>query len=118
MKSLRSYAALAVAAAALACQPAAFAQDHHDDHPAPARHDDHPAPAHHENHPYVRHTEWKKGYHMKQEDWSRGERIDWHAYHLRQPPSGYEWREVDGNYVLAAIATGVVASVIVASSVH
>jgi Ni/Co efflux regulator RcnB len=99
MKLIHSFAALAVAASALACQPAAFAEEHHD-------------------HPYVHHEEWKKGYHMKHEDWARGERIDYRHYHLNAPPRGYEWREVDGNYVLAAVATGVVASVIAASSVH
>lgn len=67
---------------------------------------------------YVRHEEWKKGEHIRQEDWNRGERVDYHQYHLRQPPHGYEWREVDGNYVLAAITTGVIASTIVASEVH
>jgi len=61
---------------------------------------------------YVRHDEWKKGYHMNQADWGRGEKVDWNAHHLRHPPSGYEWRQVDGNYVLAAVATGVIASVI------
>ncbi len=83
----------------------AFAQDHHDDHP-------------HDNHQYVRHDEWKKGAHMRQEDWNRGERIDYRHYHLHAPPRGYEWRQVDGNYVLAAVATGVIASVIAASAAH
>jgi Ni/Co efflux regulator RcnB len=73
---------------------------------------------HHENHPYVRHTEWKKGYHMKQEDWNRGEKIDYRTYHLNAPPNGYEWREVDGNYVMAAIATGIIASTVIAASQH
>jgi len=73
---------------------------------------------HPDNHHYVKHEEWKKGYHMRQEDWNRGEKVDWHQYHLRRPPSGYEWRLVDGNYVLAAVATGVIASVVIASSVH
>jgi Ni/Co efflux regulator RcnB len=76
------------------------------------------ADEHHDNHQYVRHNEWKKGYHMRQEDWSRGEKVDYRTYHLRTPPSGYEWREVDGNYVLAAVATGVIASVVIASTVH
>ena len=49
---------------------------------------------------------------MQHEDWSRGQPVDWHARHLRRPPHGYEWREVDGNYVLAAAATGIIASVI------
>jgi Ni/Co efflux regulator RcnB len=78
----------------------AFADDHHDDHH------------------YVKHEEWKKGYHMKHEDWDRGTRIDYRTYHLRRPPSGYEWREVDGNYVLAAIATGVIVSTVLAAETH
>jgi len=86
---------------------AAFANDH----------DDHDRDQHHD-HPYVRHEEWRKGYHMKHEDWGRAERIDYRAYHLRRPPRGYEWREVDGNYVLGAVATGVIASVVIASTVH
>ena len=67
---------------------------------------------------YVRHSEWHKGAKISHDDWQRGAQVDWHAHHLRQPPRGYEWREVDGNYVLAAIATGVIASVIIASSTH
>jgi Ni/Co efflux regulator RcnB len=73
---------------------------------------------HHDNHAYVRHDEWKKGYQMHHEDWARGERVDYHHYHLQAPPHGYEWREVDGNYVLAAVATGVIASAVVASETH
>ena len=73
---------------------------------------------HHDDQKYVRHDEWKKGCHMNHDDWNRGRQVDYRTYHLRQPPSGYEWREIDGNYVLAAVATGVVASVIVASAAH
>ena len=78
--------------------PLSFAQDHHDG--------------------YVKHDEWKKGYHMKPEDWKRGQPVDYRHYHLNSPPHGYEWREVDGNYVLAAVATGVIASAVVASTVR
>jgi Ni/Co efflux regulator RcnB len=67
---------------------------------------------------YVHHDEWKKGAKMRDEDWKRGEHIDYRERHLRAPPEGYEWREVDGNYVLAAVATGVIASVVVAAAVH
>jgi Ni/Co efflux regulator RcnB len=66
-------------------------------------------------HNYVHHQEWHKGARMKNEDWSRGEHVDYKQRHLRRPPHGYEWREVDGNYVLAAVATGVIASVIAAT---
>lgn len=80
----------------------AFAQDHHNDE-------------HTQQHQrYVKHNDWKKGSHMRSEDWSRGEQVDWHAHHLRQPPRGYEWREIDGNYVLAN-SGGLVFSVVIAS---
>lgn len=89
----------------ICCAPvAALAQ--HDDH-----HDD-------QHQRYVHHEEWKKGYHMRHDDWDRGERIDYRTYHLRQPPRGYEWREVDGNFVMAAVATGIIASVVAASAAH
>lgn len=86
----------------------AIAQDNH--------RDDHHDADHHDT--YVEHKEWKKGYHMKDEDWHRGQPVDYRTHHLRQPPRGYEWRQVDGNYVLAAVATGVIASVIAASAAH
>jgi Ni/Co efflux regulator RcnB len=96
----------------ICCTPlAALAQ--HDDHPNDRRDDNHDA----HQQQYVHHNEWRKGYHMRSEDWNRGERIDdYRTYHLSAPPRGYEWRQVDGNYVLAAAATGVIASVIVASA--
>jgi hypothetical protein len=55
---------------------------------------------------------WRKGGRMDHDAWNRGARVDWHAHHLRAPPRGYEWREVDGRYVLAAITTGVIADII------
>ena len=61
---------------------------------------------------YVQHQDWRRGHRMAQEDWGRGQQVDWRSHHLRHPPRGYEWREVDGNYVLAAAATGLIASII------
>jgi Ni/Co efflux regulator RcnB len=95
----RIYRSLAVTAlAASLIGPATFAQDHRDD-----------------NHPagYVEHNEWKKGYHMKSEDWSRAHPVDYKQYHLNAPPRGYEWRSVDGHYVLAN-NRGVITTVVVA----
>ena len=63
---------------------------------------------------YRRHDEWRRGGRIAQEDWNRGQSVDWRSHHLRRPRSGYEWRQVDGNYVLAAAATGVIASMMVA----
>ena len=61
---------------------------------------------------YVRHDDWRRGHRMERADWDRGERVDWRSHHLRHPPRGYEWRNVDGNYVLAAAATGLIASIV------
>ena len=56
--------------------------------------------------------------------WHKGDRLpdsyrsnqyvvnDWQSRHLRQPPSGYHWVQVNGDYVLAAIATGVIADML------
>lgn len=68
----------------------------------------------HDNHHYVRHEEWKKGYHMRHEDWDRGERVDYRHYRLHEPPPGYEWRLIDGQYVLADSSTGVISMTVVA----
>jgi Ni/Co efflux regulator RcnB len=76
------------------------------------------AEEHHDGHAYVRHDEWKKGANINHDDWNRGEKIDYRQHHLNAPPRGYEWREVDGNYVLAAVATGLISSVIIASAEH
>jgi Ni/Co efflux regulator RcnB len=60
---------------------------------------------HHDNHAYVEHKEWKKGAPIRREDWNRGDKVDYHHDHLSAPPRGYEWRSVDGNYVLANSST-------------
>ncbi len=60
---------------------------------------------HHDNHSYVRHKEWKKGAAIRHEDWDRGDKVDYRQYHLSAPPDGYEWRMIDGNYVLVNVST-------------
>lgn len=79
--------ALPILAATLTCLPA-LAQDH----PDQDRHD---------NSTYRQHVEWKKGSRIQQEDWNRGDKVDYRANHLQRPPEGHEWRQIDGNYVLA-----------------
>lgn len=37
---------------------------------------------------------------------------DWHHHHLARPAPGYQWVQVGPDYVLAAIATGVIASLV------
>lgn len=59
--------------------------------------------------------------------WVKGQRLDaryrgngyyvsdWRRHGLRAPPRGYRWVRVDDQYILAAVATGLIASVILAS---
>jgi len=54
-------------------------------------------------------------------EWHRGGRVpaqyrghqyvvnDWRGHHLSAPPRGYQWVQVGNDYVLAAIATGIIA---------
>lgn len=101
--------AIAVATVVLTTLPGiALAQDRDHDRQAP--------PPQHSH--YVHHSDWHRGGRISHDDWDRGRQVDYRHYHLRRPPRGYEWREVDGNYVLAAIATGVIASVVIASQGH
>ena len=37
---------------------------------------------------------------------------DWRARRLQAPPSGYHWVSANGDFVLAAIATGLIAQII------
>jgi Ni/Co efflux regulator RcnB len=98
--------ALAVSAVTLALTGSlAVAQDH----------DDHGRDHHDDQHQhYVHHNDWKKGHRINHDDWNRGERVeDWQAHHLRRPPAGYEWRSIDGNYVLARPSDGFIFSVVI-----
>jgi Ni/Co efflux regulator RcnB len=57
-------------------------------------------------------------------DWHRGDRLpseyrgrqyvvdDWRGHHLSAPPRGYQWVQAGPDYVLAAIATGVIANIL------
>lgn len=101
-------AAIAVFLISGAGAGAASAQPH-DDHRGS---DDHHGSFDHRGGP---HHNWRRGGRIDRDDWSRGQRFDYRAHHLRRPPRGYEWREVDGNYVLAAVATGIIADILLNS---
>jgi Ni/Co efflux regulator RcnB len=57
-------------------------------------------------------SDWRRGGYVARDDWGRGDVIDYRRHHLRRPPYGYQWREIDGRYVLAAVASGIIADVI------
>jgi len=37
---------------------------------------------------------------------------DWRNHHLSAPPRGYQWVQTGGDYVLVAIATGIIAQIL------
>jgi Ni/Co efflux regulator RcnB len=112
MKILRiastSLAVLALGTSlALAQQPPRQEEHRDEQHQPPQQREQRPVEPQRNEHP-----EWRKGSRMRQDDWQRGERVDYREHHLRAPPRGYEWREVDGRFILGAIATGVIADII------
>lgn len=59
--------------------------------------------------------QWRRGQRIGYNDWSGAQPVDYRAHHLRHPPRGYEWRESRGQYVMAAVASGVIASIILSN---
>lgn len=55
---------------------------------------------------------WTRGSYLPRTYWSYGV-SDYGRYHLRTPPRGYHWVRAGNDYVLAAIATGLIMDVIV-----
>jgi Ni/Co efflux regulator RcnB len=37
---------------------------------------------------------------------------DWRGHHLNAPPRGYQWVQSGGDYLLVAVATGIIASIL------
>jgi len=70
---------------------------------------------HADRRPYPQpHAEWHRGDRVPGEYRGRNYVVnDYRAYHLNAPPRGYQWMGVGGDYVLAAIATGIIAQIIV-----
>jgi Ni/Co efflux regulator RcnB len=76
-------------------------------HPPPPPH---PEPQHDAYGPP--HGGWHEGDHYNGER----ETVDWHQHHLHQPPPGYEWVQSDNQFVLIAVTTGIIASIIASSA--
>ena len=91
--------ALTVAALAGSTAGAAFAQPYGGDHPGwgPDRGGEY---------------HYRRGERMGYNDWSGAPVVDYRQHHLRRPRDGYEWREHNGRYVMVAVATGIIASIL------
>ncbi|WP_434115588.1 RcnB family protein [Paraburkholderia caffeinilytica] len=118
-------------ASLLGASVTAFAQPHNDDHGGDQPSHDRPNPGHGAQHDgYGRGpalhdaSRGGPGGPIPHNDWHKGERLpveyrdrnyvvdDWRGHGLQAPPRGYQWVGVNGDYVLAAIATGVIANVL------
>lgn len=112
---------LSVALASLTAAAPVLADDDHGEH-------GHAAEYH--GHGHDRGNHGRAAEHRRDDDahghWHRGERLpehyrgegyevrDWRAHHLHAPGRGERWVRVDGDYVLMAVTTGVILSIIAA----
>ena len=61
----------------------------------------------------ARGPEFRRGHRLPPEYRNRTYVVnDWRRHHLNAPPRGYQWVQVGPDYVLAAIATGLIANLI------
>lgn len=101
--------------------PAPYDHDHGHDHDHHGHYDHHDHDhhdrgyGHYDHHDRGRHEGWRRS--ERWHRWERGRRYggpvyvvrDYGYYHLRRPPRGYHWVRGDAdNYLLVAIATGII----------
>ncbi|MFM0721240.1 RcnB family protein [Paraburkholderia strydomiana] len=56
---------------------------------------------------------WHRGDHLPSDYRDHQYVVDnWHEHNLQAPPRGYRWVGINGDYVLAAVATGVIAQIV------
>lgn len=60
----------------------------------------------------VKKHRWERG--NRFERWRNYREVDYRRYHLRRPPAGHRWVRVDNDYLLIAIGSGLIASIIAA----
>ena len=82
---------------------AAMAQPYHDGH-HDGRNDRHDR--------YDRHHRWARGERLPAQYRGHGYYVDYRRHHLRAPPRGYQWVRVDNQYMLVAVTSGLIASII------
>lgn len=64
----------------------------------------------------IPHRDWRRGQRLPQAYRGHSYVVDnWREHGLRPPPRGYHWVGVNGDYVLVAIASGVISSILMSS---
>ena len=128
---ISTLAATLLAGTALSGTAMAAGQQRYDDHRYEQRHDDRHDSRYDrrddrrdERHAY---REGRKDGRHDARRWQRGQRLDaryrdnryyvsdYRRHGLRAPPRGYRWQQVNDRFLLTAVATGLIASVIIAN---
>jgi Nickel/cobalt transporter regulator len=75
--------------------------------------DDHNAPRPPEHANEERHPDWRKGQRLSSDYRSHEYVVDnWREHNLHQPPRGYQWVGVGADYLLVAVASGIISQVV------
>lgn len=125
MKTLQQLCAAVLCGALLASGAPAFAQAYNHgnrQHDASAQQHQRPVKKQHRGmYQQGRQQGWyKQGGRLPRAYWGKQYVVsNWRAYRLRPPPRGYHWvRSNNGDYLLVAVTTGVIASIVTAALQH
>jgi len=55
---------------------------------------------------------WVRGQRLPASYRTRSHYVDYRRHHLRAPPRGYQWVQVDNNYALIALTSGLISQII------
>lgn len=67
----------------------------------------------HGDHPPGKHKGWHKGGRVETVYLQPRYYVDYHQHHLSAPPPGHRWiRDPDGRFILVAVATGIIADIL------
>lgn len=58
----------------------------------------------------VRKSRWERGHRVP--GWQRYRAVEYNRYGLHRPPRGYHWVRVDNDFLLIAVGSGLIASII------
>ena len=72
----------------------------------------HPPEQHQANNQPHGNGNWHQGDHYN----GGRQTVDWRQHHLHEPPSGYEWVQSGNQFVMIAVTTGIIASIIAGSA--
>ena len=108
--------ALVLLSATILAAPMAQARDHHRGHNDRGRHVEQPA-AHKRMAPPKRVVapkhHWKKGHRMTAAERRHMREVrDYRRHRLSAPPRGHRWVQIDNEFLLVGITSGIIASII------